>query len=235
MRYGQFCPLSKATEILGERWTFLIVRELLMGGRRFNELQRGLGDISPALLAARLKSFECEGLVIRRKIRGQRGYEYYPTPACEELKPVLVALGEWGLCWARHTLSDDEFDVELLMLYLERSVDPSQLPGSETVIQFKFTDLSEQRDWWLLVRGGKVEVCITTPGRDVDVFFTTTVRTMADVWMGDRTYRDAVLAGDLRIEGELTLTRRISSWLRPSIFAESKRAPASPERLAVPA
>ena len=235
MRYGQFCPLSKAAEILAERWTFLIIRELLMGGRRFSELQRGLGDISPALLAARLKSFESEGLVVRRKISGQRGHEYYPTAACEELKPVLVALGEWGLCWARHTLTDDDFNVELLMLYLERSVDPAQLPGRETVIQFKFMDLTDQRDWWLLVRNGKVEVCISTPGRDVDVFFTTTVRTMSEVWIGDRSYRDAILGGDLTIEGELALTRRISSWLRPSIFAESKRAPIMSLRESVPA
>jgi hypothetical protein len=206
-----------------------------MGGRRFNELQRGLGNISPALLAARLKSFEAEGLIVRRKMSGQRGYEYFPTPACEELKPVLVALGEWGLCWARHTLTDDDFNVELLMLYLERSVDPAQLPGRETVIQFKFMDLAEQRDWWLLVRNGKVEVCISTPGRDVDVFFTTTVRTMSEVWIGDRSYRDAILAGELTIEGELALTRRISSWLRPSIFAESKRAPAPVVRESVPA
>lgn len=224
MNYGQFCPISKATEIVGERWTFLIVRELLMGGRRFNELQRGLGDISPALLTARLRSFEAEGLIVRRRISGQRGYEYYPTPACEELKPVIIALGQWGLCWARNTISSDDLDVDLLMLYLERSVDPGQLPGNETVIQFKFNDLPEQRDWWLLVRDSEVEVCIKPPGRDVDVFFTTTARTMIDVWMGDRGYREAVLSGDLIIEGELSLTRRISSWLRPSVFADSKRA-----------
>ena len=231
MRYGQFCPIAKATEILGERWTFLIIRELLMGGRRFNELQRGLGDISPALLAARLKSFEREGLIVRRQISGQRGSEYYPTPACEELKPVILALGEWGLCWARHNLTAEDLDVDFLMFYLERSVDPSQLPGSETIIQFKFLDLSEQRDWWLLVRDGKVEICITPPGRDVDVFFTTSLRTMHDVWMGDRTYREAILSGELTVEGELALTRRISSWLHPSIFAGAKRAPV-PEMLA---
>lgn len=225
MNYGQFCPISKAAEILGGRWTFLIVRELLMGGRRFSELQRGLGDISPALLTARLKSFEAEGLIVRRRINGQRGYEYCPTLACEELKPIIVALGEWGLCWARNTLATDYLDVEMLMLYLERSIDPAQLPGSETVIQFKFDDVPEQRDWWLLVREGKVDVCITPPGRDVDVFFSTTARTMSAVWMGERTYREAVLAGDLIVEGDLALTRRISSWLRPSIFAKSKRAP----------
>ena len=98
MHYSQFCPIAKATEILGERWTILIIRDLLMGGRRFNELQRGLGDISPALL-------------------------------------------------------------------------------------------TNQRDWWLLVNGDRVELCITPPGRDVDVYFTTTVRVMHDVWMGDRTMR----------------------------------------------
>jgi DNA-binding HxlR family transcriptional regulator len=97
MKYNQFCPISKAAEILGERWTILILREILMGGRRFNELQRGLGDISPALLTSRLKSLENRGIVMRRKVQGQRIYEYFPTPACEALMPVLFSLGEWGL------------------------------------------------------------------------------------------------------------------------------------------
>jgi DNA-binding HxlR family transcriptional regulator len=225
MKYGQFCPIAKATEILGERWSVLIIRELLMGGRRFNELQRGLGDISPALLTARLKLFEAEGLIVRRRISGQRGNEYYPTQACEALKPVVIAMGEWGLCWARDKLTQDDFDIDFLMYYLERSVDPAQLPGDHTVIQFKFTDLAEQTNWWLLVDGEAVDVCITPPGREVDLFFTTTMRTMHDVWMGDRSYRDAMLAGDLLVEGEPALTRRISSWLRPSLFVDSKRAP----------
>ena len=225
MKYGQFCPIAKATELVGERWTFLIVRELLMGARRFSELQRGLGDISSALLTARLKAFEEEGLVVRRRIQGQRSFEYLPTPACEALKPVVVALGEWGLSWARHKLSEDDFDVDFLMYYLERSVDPAQLPGDDTVIQFKFVDLHEQRDWWLLVDRDCVDICITPPGRDVDVYVTTTVRTMHDVWMGDRSFRAAIDAGDMTIEGELALTRRISTWLRPSIFAEASRAP----------
>jgi DNA-binding HxlR family transcriptional regulator len=231
MKYGQFCPIAKATEILGERWSVLIARELLMGGRRFNELQRGLGDISPALLTTRLKSFEAEGLIVRRRISGQRGYEYFPTPACEELLPVVIAMGEWGLCWQRDKLTQDDFDIEFLMYYLERSIDPSQLPGDRSVIQFKFTDLVDQADWWLLVDGEKVDICITPPGRDVDVYFTTTTRTMHDVWMGDRSYRDAMAAGDLVVEGEVALTKRISSWLRPSVFANSKRAPI-PDRLA---
>jgi DNA-binding HxlR family transcriptional regulator len=225
MKYGQFCPIAKATEILGERWSVLIVRELLMGGKRFNELQRGLGDISPALLTARLKSFEQEGLVVKRRINGQRGFEYYPTSACEALLPVVIAMGEWGLCWARDKLTQDDFDVDFLMFYLERSIDPAQLPGDRTVIQFKFKDLKDQPDWWLLVDGDNVDVCVTGPGRDVDVYFTTTVRTMHDVWMGDRTYREAMQSGDLVVEGDPALTKRISSWLRPSTFVNSQREP----------
>ena len=225
MNYGQFCPIAKATEILGERWTMLILRELLMGGRRFNELQRGLGDISPALLTSRLKSLEEQGIIVRRRISSQRGYEYFPTAACEAFLPVIVSIGEWGLSFARQMLVKDDFDIDFLMFYLERSVDPGQLAGDETVIRFQFTDLSEQRNWWLLVEGDDVQICITPPVRDVDVYFTTTVRTMHDVWMGDRTYRDAVNAGDLIIEGDPGLTRNISRWLRPSVFVGSDRAP----------
>jgi len=224
MRYGQFCPIAKATEILGEKWTILIVREMCMGGRRFNELQRGLGDISPALLTARLKSLEEQGMVVRRRIPGQKGYEYHPTAACEALKPVLVHLGEWGLEWARHTILDQDFDAEFLMFYLERSVDADQLAGS-AVIKFRFSDLTEQPNWWLVVDRDKTDICLRDPGRDVDVYFHCSVRTMSEVWMGDRSYREAIKAGDLSIEGDAALTRNISAWLKPSIFHDSKRAP----------
>ena len=225
MKYGQFCPIAKATEILGEKWTIMIVREILMGASRFNVMQRGLGDISPALLTNRLKSLEEQGMIVRRKITGQKGYEYFPTEACQALLPVLVAMGEWGLCWARHNVLDEDFDVDFLMLYLERSIDPSKLIGNESVIQFKFTDLVEQSDYWLLVRDENVDLCLKNPGKDVDVYFTCTVRTMHDVWMGDRTYRDAIKAGDLYVQGDPALTRNITSWLRPSIFGASEREP----------
>lgn len=224
MKYGQFCPIAKATEILGEKWTFLIVRELLMGGRRFNEIQRGLGGISPALLTSRLKSLEQQGMLVRRRGSGERQYEYYPTEACQALLPVLKGLGDWGLVWARNNVLDVDLDVDLLMLYLERSIDPSRMIGKESVIQFKFDDLSEQKDWWLLVKDERVDLCIVDPGKDVNVYFNCTVRTMHDVWMGDRTYSDAMKSGDLIVEGEPALVRNIRAWLRPSVFEESPRA-----------
>lgn len=231
MNYGQFCPVAKATEILGERWTMLIVRELLMGGRRFSQLQRGLGDISPALLTARLKHLEVAGLITRRRIPGQKGHEYLPTVACEALLPVLKAVGEWGLVYTRSALTEDDFDVDFLMFYLERSIDPAALPGGEAIIRFKFRG-APQEDWWLVVKTEKIDVCMTDPGRDIDVYITTTLLTMHDVWMGDRTYRDAIASEDMFVEGEPALTRRISSWLRPSIFHDSDRAPRPPLALA---
>ncbi|MCY1128489.1 winged helix-turn-helix transcriptional regulator [Frigidibacter sp. RF13] len=225
MNYNQFCPIAKAAEILGERWTILILREVLMGGRRFNTLQRGLGDISPALLTKRLKQLEDQNMLIRRRIPGQKGFEYYPSEACESLLPVLFALGEWGVIWAKHTILDQDFDAELLMLYLERSIDLDKMKGQETVIKFRFSDLTEQRDWWLLVKPEAAEVCLRDPGRDVDLYFNCTVRTLSEIWMGDRTYRDAIREGDLRLDGDPALMRNISSWLRPNMFANSPRSP----------
>jgi len=223
--YGQFCPIAKATEILGEKWTILIIRELLMGASRFNELQRGLGDISPALLTSRLKSLEAQGMIARRRLPGQKGFEYHPTESCKALLPVLVSLGEWGLTWARNNLIDADFDVEFLMLYLERSIDTTKMIGDQSVIRFKFTDLKEQADWWVVINGSQVDLCLKDPGRDVDVYFTCAVRTMHDVWMGDRTYAEAVQSGDLIIQGEPALTRNVKAWLRSSIFGDSPRAP----------
>jgi hypothetical protein len=111
------------------------------------------------------------------------------------------------------------------MLYLERSIDREKIKGQETVIKFRFTDLTEQRDWWLVVKPEVAEVCLKDPGRDVDVFFNCTVRTLSEIWMGDRTYRDAIREGDLRLDGDPALMRNISAWLRPGIFASSPRSP----------
>ncbi|MFL7794222.1 MAG: winged helix-turn-helix transcriptional regulator [Anaerolineae bacterium] len=219
MEYGQFCPIAKAMEILGERWTLLIVRELLMGSRRFSELQRGLGLISPTILTKRLNELTDGGLILRKRIPGQRGYEYFPTEMCRQLLPVLVQIGEWGMRWARGNMRDSDFDVELLMLYLERSVQPDKLPADENVVRFTFTDLETFRDWWLIVTREKTELCVRDPGKDVDVYFTVDLRTMVDVWMGDTSYRDATRTGRLKVVGPPALTRDVKTWLAPSIFA----------------
>ena len=219
MDYGQFCPMAKATEILGEKWTLLIVRELLMGGRRYSELQRGLTQISPTMLSKRLDSLEHYGLVLKKKIPNQKGYEYFPTRSCSELLPIIKSLGDWGMRWAKSNLTEKDYDVELLMLYLQRSVNPENLVGDETVIRFKFTDIKEYPDWWMVVEGNKVDLCTNDPGKEVDIYFTTTVKTMVDVWMGWSTYRKAIAQDALKLVGPKALINNVSAWMEDSIFA----------------
>lgn len=219
MKYGQFCPVAKATEILGEKWSLLIIRELLMGGSRFNELQRGLSLISPTILTKRLNELADAGVILRKKIPGQRGYEYFLTEMGQELWPVLKQVGEWGMRWARGTVADSELDVELLMLYLQRSIIPEKLIGTETVVRFKFTDLEKYSDWWIVVKGDNVDVCFQDPGKDVEVYFTVDLRTMIELWMGDTPYKAALSDGRLKLVGPSALTRNISHWLAFSTFA----------------
>ena len=220
MQYGQFCPIAKATEILGDRWTLLIIREILNGGRRFSQLQRGLGTISPALLTERLKTLAAYDLIVKRKIPGQRGYDYFPAGACEALGPILQSLGEWGMRFAKDHLGDEDYDIELLMLYLERTIAIDKLPGSAIVLRFEFEDLRKERIWWLVVEDGHVDVCVKDPGRDVDVYINTTVRVMTDVWLGHKTYKSAIKEGVLEIVGPSGLVRSVSSWLRCVDYAE---------------
>ena len=220
MEYGQFCPIAKASEIIGEKWTILIIRELLMGGTRFSELQRGLSLISPTILTKRLNSLTDHGLVLKKKIPGQQGYEYFPTESCKELLPVVRSLGDWGMRWAREHMLDTDYDVELLMLYLQRSIQPDKLIGHETVVHFKFTDLQESPDWWIIATPQEVDVCNKDPGREVDIYITSTVRSMVDVWMGDLPYRKAVNQDLLKVVGPRALTRNIFTWINISMFAD---------------
>lgn len=220
MEYGQFCPIAKATEIIGDKWTLLIIRELLMGGSRFNELQRGLSLISPTILSRRLEMLSERGLVLKKKIPGQRGYEYFPTESCKELLPIIRKLGDWGMRWARSNLTEDDYDVELLMLYLKRSIVPEKLVGKESVIRFRFNDIDTYPDWWLVVSDSKTDLCVNDPGKDIDIYFTTSVKTMVGIWMGDNTYKKAIKDGDLKLTGNKILTRNVTTWMQNSVFTD---------------
>jgi DNA-binding HxlR family transcriptional regulator len=219
MEFGQFCPIAKATEVIGEKWTILILREILMGSTRFNELQRGLSMISPAVLSKRLTTAADYGLIIKKKLPGQKGYEYLPTNAAKELLPIFIDLGNWGMRWTREHLSDNDFDVNFLILYLQRSIQPEKLPGRETIIRFHFTDLKQQPDWWIIVKGDDVDVCTIDPGREVDIYFTCTVKCMSDIWMGETTYQKETKNRNLKLVGPRELTKNVSSWMSNCMFA----------------
>lgn len=224
MEYGQFCPIAKTMELLGEKWTLLILREMHMGATRFSELQRGLCLMSPTILTKRLNDLADAEIILRRRMPGQRGYEYFLTQAGKETLPLLQAFGTWGMRWARNDVRDTDLDVELLMLYLQRSIRTENLPGDQSVIRFRFTDLTRLCDWWLLVKGDNVNICLEDPGKDVNVYFTTDLRTMVSCWMGDETYRRAVADRRMMLIGPSALTRNIQHWLADSIFADIRPA-----------
>lgn len=219
MEFGQFCPIAKSTEILGEKWTILIIRELLMGSTRFNELQRGLSLISPALLSKRLKMLTDYELIIKKKIIGQQGYEYFPTEAAKELLPIFVELGHWGMRWTRQYLTSNDFDPDFLMLYLKRSIQTEHLLGNQTIIKFHFTDIEQQPNWWIIVNGDLVDICTIEPGNEVDIYFTSTVKCLSDIWMGESSYKKEINDGAMKVVGRRDLTKNISHWLNNCMFA----------------
>ena len=220
IRYGQICPVSKAAELLGERWTLLIVRELVLGTTRFNDFQRALSQISPTLLTKRLNQLEEAGLLVRKTMPGQKRIEYYPTAASKELKPIILGLGEWGMRWARGQMNDDELDVEMLMYDLQRRIDASQLPGGRTVIKFLFRALPKFGHWWIVIEADGTRVlCVHNPRVPVDIELITDLRTMSHVWAGDMDIRMAKDMGRLQLKGDSNLMRTISSWLQPGTFA----------------
>lgn len=220
MRYGQFCPLAKASEVLGERWTLLVLRELMAGATRYAELQRGLGRISPSVLSARIKTLIEHGIIERVQADEGQGWAYRLTPAGAELRPVIESIGMWGQRWVRSRMSPDELDVELLMLHVQRNFDGGAFAKEHGVVAFVFSDLhGELRRWWLLLEGDGVELCSQPPGRDEDVTVTCRLRTLSEIFVGDTTIQAALGAGRLDVKGPVKLTRNLRHWLRPSALA----------------
>ena len=217
-KYGQFCPVAKAAEILGERWMLLVVRELVCGSRRYGELQRGLGRISPGVLSQRLKTLVDAGVIRRVSDAAPACYEL--TEAGRELEPVIMAVGTWGQRWSRSRLTRGELDVELLVLELARNLDTEALGLDPAVLALCFTDLhGEARRWWLRVERAHVDICRSHPGRPHDVQLTGTLRALTEVWRGDLSPFEAIRAGSLVVDDPARVVKRIERWLGVSRLA----------------
>ncbi len=209
---GQFCPVAKATEIVGEKWTLLILRELLLGTCRFNDFQRSLSRMSPTILTKRLRHLEQCGVVVRKPLSGQKGYEYRLTPAGKELEPLIETLAVWGMRWARGQMSDDELDVELLMWDIHRRILTQHLPDGQTVLCMSFNDLDKHKTWWLVIDGDDVDLCTEDTGKDVDLYVTTKLRTMVEIWEGDADLKKAIRDDRLTAIGDKSLIRTMPDW-----------------------
>jgi DNA-binding HxlR family transcriptional regulator len=218
--YGQFCPVAKASDIIGERWTVLILRELLLGTTRYNDFQRALSRISPTLLSKRLKMLEENGLIVRKRPSGAKNYEYHLTACGRELEPMIEHLAVWGMRWARGQMTDTELDVEFLMWDLQRRLQTERLPDGETVICFEFDELERFKTWWLVACQDQVDLCSENPGKDVDLYINSTVRDLALVWRGDVPMAEALRKQSIRTHGNVHLARTIRDWLGICLYAE---------------
>lgn len=221
--YGQFCPVAMASEVICARWTPLILRELLCGSTRFNDLRRGVPRMSPTLLSKRLKELEQAG-VIETRPTGQQGIvEYHLTQAGQELRPIVMSLGIWGQRWVETQLSLKNLDPSLLMWDMRRSLDLTPMPPHRCTIQFHFPELSDIRqNYWLVIDGRVVDLCLSDPGYEVDLFVECSLRTMTTVWMGLANVQSELDAGRMELSGDKTLARSMQQWLGLSPFAKEK-------------
>ena len=222
--YKQFCPVAMAAEVLCTRWTMVLMRELVAGTTRFNDLRRGVPKMSPALLSTRLKELEIAGVVERIPLKPDKGiFEYHLTSAGKDLRPVVEAMGIWGQKWVESSLSLKNLDPSLLMWDMRRNLDPSPLPSVRTVVQFLYSDLpSSKSHWWLVIEPqGEVDLCWSDPGFEINLFVTTDLRTMTAIWMGLSTIENE--QDNMELLGERQVAQSMQVWLGLSPFAKQKK------------
>lgn len=223
--YGQFCPVAMAAEIVCNRWTVLVLRELLCGTTRFNDLRRGVPRMSPSLLSKRLKELEVAGLISVTPTSQPGVMDYRPTRAGDDLREIIMSLGFWGQRWVESSLSLKNLDPSLLMWDMRRNLRPEPLPPRRCTINFIYPELSDDRkSWWLVIDGATVDLCLVDPGYDVDLYVTSPLRTMTAVWMGIATLEREVANGGVELTGDKAIARSMQQWLGLSPFAKGMRA-----------
>ena len=225
-KYGQYCPVARATEILGDRWTLLIVRDLLLGKRHFNDLERGLPGISRALLAERLRRLQKMGVIEKRPLGWGRKTEYSLTQAGEELQPVVDVLTVWGARWAFGEPEEEELDPVLLMWWMRDRVCIDQLPQERVVVQFDFRG-AKKETYWLVIAVEDVSICLTHPGFEIDVLVTADLSTFYQVWLGRISYADALRERKVEVEAIPSLARNFPHWFAWSPVATTVRTETS--------
>jgi DNA-binding HxlR family transcriptional regulator len=239
--YGQFCPVALGSEIFAQRWTPLILRELLLGSHSFSALKQGLPRISRNLLVQRLAYLEEAGVVERRARPSGRGFDYHPTAAGEELRPIVFALGAWGYKWTAQELRPENLDAGLLMWFLRRRVQTDFLPEEKVVARFEFWGaegkrpawLDEQQSFWLVLDKPDVELCLSDPGFDVGLTVRAELATMIHVYLGHVPLGEALRAHDVELSGRRDLVRGFRGWLGISHYAHEQ--PVQRRRLAAAA
>lgn len=223
-QYGQYCPVAKAVEVLGDRWTLLIVRDLLTGTCHFNDLERGLPGISRSLLAERLRRLQMVGVVEKvEQPEQRRNTAYYLTEAGQELEGVIQALLLWGARWAFEEPDERDLDPLLLLWWLRNRVCVERLPAERLVIRFDFRG-AKAETYWLVLEREDVSVCLSDPGFDLNVLVTADLAAFFEVWAGRQSFAEAVEAGLVTVDAIPSLADAFPSWFAYSVAAPVVRA-----------
>jgi DNA-binding HxlR family transcriptional regulator len=209
--YGQYCPISRSADLLGDRWTILIIRDLLTGTTKFNELIRGNPGLSRALLSRRLQQLRRAG-ILEQVDDGT----YVLTPAGRDLEPVVFGLALWGARWTFGEPEPEELDPDLLLWWLHRRLDPSALPGPRFTISSTFTDHPKQ--YWIVVDSA-ASLCLADPRFDVDVTMRTDRRTLYRTYLGHVPLADVLRSGEVALTGSRTAVRAFTAAFQPSPVA----------------
>jgi DNA-binding HxlR family transcriptional regulator len=220
--YGTYFPIAKAAEVLSERWTLLIVRDLLGGARHFNDLRLSIPLMPPATLSKRLKSLQDTGIIVRAAASGRGSWEYQLTEAGAALKPLMDLTGTWGQRWVRSDLRRHELHPSTLMWDIHRFIKADCLPKTRTVIYFEFVDLRRMKRWWLVVEKEEVDVCLDDPGHDIDLSVYSDLRTLTEIFMGDLPLKVAKSNERITLVGNPDLIKTMHRWLGLMPFAHVK-------------
>jgi DNA-binding HxlR family transcriptional regulator len=221
-QYGRFCPVALSSEVLADRWTPLIVREMILGNTRFNDIARGLPGISRSLLTQRLRHLERRGVLLTLPSPTGRGSEYHLTQAGKDLHPVLEAMGRWAVEWLYEEFEDD-VEATTLMWWMHRLVDDAQLPPGRVVAQFDHT-APVRISIWLVLERGEASVCMQHPGIDPDVVVRASTPTLARIFSGAERWSASLANGDLEVQGPPGLARSVPSWFRWSPWSAEMQA-----------
>jgi DNA-binding HxlR family transcriptional regulator len=219
LSYGQFCPVAITSEILCTRWTTLVVRELMCGSTRFNQIRRGVPLMSPSLLSKRLTELSAHGVVHTKHLKGNM-VEYHLSAAGRELIPIIESLGTWGKRWFNGEVNLSKLDALLLMWDIHRLIKPEEISLERCVVEFNFPELSSKKQrHWMVINQNDVNYCIIDPGLDTDLLITSSVKGLTSIHMGYSDIEDEVNRGFLVIRGNPKLAKAMSRWLCRSPFA----------------
>lgn len=223
----EYCPVSIGAALIADRWSILIIRELMLGSHRFNEIHRGLPGISRTLLTSRLRHLERIGVVERLSLQDESTREYHLTLAGRDLTDVVHSIGNWTARWWFPEPTADDVDNTMLLWRMRAALNTAALPPGRTTIAFTFTD-SDIRNGWLVIESSIASVCLHDPGFDADLRIHVRGTALHAVWFGHQSLNHARELGDIVIDGPPHLVKTFPKWFTLSTFAPRVAARSTP-------